>query len=269
MRATGAESREALHSRQKEIEVHTINIRRYGVMKQLIAIILALLAACCPVLGEPSQSVTLSFSSFAGGGFEYTVEIDDPTIVSCETKYEYEEQDEPIDGASFDFLATFKGLKPGSTRATVYGKSPIMKNEDNVYTVTVDDALNVTLTPVRTIDTFYVFRMIEGGVATYTITMDEGGYHVSVDEGPEEPISTDVLDELMNVIGTYDVAAWDGFKESDYNVEDGENFLLEIRFTDGTGIVASGDNAFPDNYSDAMGEMWRILTWNAGDGSEQ
>ena len=144
-----------------------------------------------------------------------------------------------------------------------------MKNEDNVYTVTVDDALNVTLTPVRTIDTFYVFRMIEGGVATYTITMDDGGYHVSVDEGPEEPISTDVLDELMNVIGTYDVAAWDGFKESDYNVEDGENFLLEIRFTDGTGIVASGDNAFPDNYSDAMGEMWRILTWNAGDGSEQ
>ena len=65
------------------------------------------------------------------------------------------------------------------------------------------------------------------------------------------------------------VAAWDGFKESDYNVEDGENFRLEIRFTDGTGIVASGDNAFPDNYSDAMEAMWRILTWNAGDGSEQ
>ena len=58
-------------------------------------------------------------------------------------------------------------------------------------------------------------------------------------------------------------------KESDYNVEDGENFRLEIRFTDGTGIVASGDNAFPDNYSDAMEAMWRILTWNAGDGSEQ
>ena len=238
-------------------------------MKRLIAIILALLAVASPVLGESSQSATLFFSSFAGGGFEYSVEIDDPSIVSCETKYEYEEQDEPIDGATFDFTAAFIGLKPGSTRATVYGRSPIMENEDSIYTITVDDALNVTLTPVRTIATFYVFRMIEGSVATYMITMDEGGYHVSIDEGPEQPISTDAVDELMGMIDTYDVAAWDGFKESDYNVEDGENFRLEIRFTDGTGIMASGDNAFPDNYSDVMEVMWRILTWNPGDESEQ
>ena len=128
---------------------------------------------------------------------------------------------------------------------------------------------NIALKRYLVLQSFAPLFALEGGVATYTITMDEGEYLVSVDEGPERPISTDVLDELMNVIGTYDVAAWDGFKESDYNVEDGENFLLEIRFTDGTGIVASGDNAFPDNYSDAMEVMWRILTWNAGDGSEQ
>ena len=232
-------------------------------MKRLIAIILALLVPGCLALGEPVQSVTLRFSSFAGGGYEYSVEIDDPSVVRCEAKYEYEEQDEPIDGASFEFTATFTGLKPGSTRATVYGRSPILENEDRISTVTVDDALGVTLTPVRTISTFYVSRMIEGGFASFKITVGEGGYRVSVDEGPEQPFSAGAVDELMSAIEALGVAAWEGFNESDYSVEDGENFHLEIRFTDGTGVSARGDNAFPDNYDEAMAEMWRILTWNA------
>lgn len=234
-------------------------------MKRRIAILLALLVFGCPALGEPAQSAVLRFSSFAGGGYEYTVKVDDPSVVRCEAKYEYEEQDEPIDGAAFDFTATFTGLKPGSTRAAIYGRSPILENEDSVYTVTVDDALNVTLTPVCSIATFYVSRMIEGGFASFRITMEEGEYRVSVDEGPERPFAAGAVKELMGAIDAYGVAAWDGFKESDYNVEDGENFRLEIGFTDGTGVSARGDNAFPDNYDEAMGEMWRILTWNAED----
>ena len=36
--------------------------------------------------------------------------------------------------------------------------------------------------------------------------------------------------------------------------------MIKIEFTDGTGIKAQGDNAFPDRYADAMGEMWDNLT---------
>lgn len=240
-----------------------------GAVKRLLAILLALLVPGCPALGESAQSTALCFSSFAGGGYEYSVEVDDPSVVRCETRYEYEQSDEPIDGASYDFIASFTGLKPGTTRVAVYGRSPILENEDSVYTVTVDDALNVTLTPVRMIATFYISRMIEGGFASFKVTREEGGYRVSVDEGPERPFSADAADELMRAIDAYDVAAWDGFQESDYTVEDGENFRLSIGFTDGTGVSARGDNAFPDNYSDAMAEMWRILTWNAEDESEE
>lgn len=136
---------------------------------------------------------------------------------------------------------------------------PIFADAESILMGCLSEEDGVELAPERTIAKIYIFRMIEGGVATYMITMDEGRYHVSIDEGPEQPISTDVVDELMNVIDTYDVAAWDGFEEADYSVEDGENFRLEIRFTDGTGILASGDNAFPDNYSDAMAAMWHLL----------
>ena len=136
---------------------------------------------------------------------------------------------------------------------------PIFADAESILMGCLSEEDGVELAPERTIAKIYIFRMIEGGVATYMITMDEGIYHVSIDEGSEQPISTDVVDELMNVIDTYDVAAWDGFEEEDYSVEDGENFRLEIRFTDGTGILASGDNAFPDNYSDAMAAMWHLL----------
>ena len=37
-------------------------------------------------------------------------------------------------------------------------------------------------------------------------------------------------------------------------------FWLEITLTDGTRVLARGDNAFPEHYFDAMGEMWEILT---------
>lgn len=239
-------------------------------MKRMIAILLALLVCCLygPALGESDGSATLVFSSFAGGGYEYAVEIEDPSIVSCAVQYEYEEQDEPIDGASCDVIVTFTGIKPGSTRAIVSGRSPILDDTDSAYAITVDDALNVTLAPARTISALSVARMIEGGFNSFQIAMDGDGFVVSVDDGEERPIDTEAIDELMGVIDAYDVAAWDGFKGADYNIVDGEDFRLSIEFTDGTSVSAMGDNAFPDNYDSAMGEMWRILIWNTEEEAE-
>ena len=231
-------------------------------MKRLIAILLALFVLGCPAYGE---AATLRFSSFSGGGYEYAVEVDDPSIVRCETWHETEDQELPAPGASYDVIISFTGLKPGSTRAVIYGSSPIMEDVNSVYAIEVDDSLNVALAPVRTISTFYLYRMIEGGVASFRITMDAGGYWASVDEGEARPFSAGAVDELIEAIDTYDMASWDGFNESDYNVLDGENFRLEIGFTDGTSVLARGDNAFPDNYDEAMEVIWRVLTWNTED----
>ena len=121
---------------------------------------------------DREEPAMLRFSSFSGGGYEYSVEVEDPAIVSCEAWYEYEAHAEEIDGASYDYVVSFTGLKPGATTATVYGRSPIMENENSVYRVTVDETLHVTLTPVRAISTFFVYRVGEIQYDSYQITMD-------------------------------------------------------------------------------------------------
>ena len=155
---------------------------------------------------------------------------------------------------------SFTGLKPGSTTVTIYGRSPIMENEDTIYTVTVDEDLHVTLTPVRAISSFYVYRNGEINYDSYRITLDTDGYYVSVNEEPAEPFNKFLAQAFVEIIDKYDVASWDGFAESQDFVLDGEGFWLEFTLTDGTRVLARGDNAFPEHYFDAMGEIWEILT---------
>ena len=206
-----------------------------------------------------AATASLRFSSFSGGGFDYSVEVEDSSIVSVEARYEFEPHAEEIDGASYDYLVSFTGLQPGTTTATVYGSSPIMGNENSVYTVSVDEALRVTLTPVRTLSVFFVFRYGDSLYDSYQITMDSDGYHVSINEEPEISVSEDTVSALMDAIDTFDVASWDGFSESQRDVLDGESFSLEFTLTDGTRVQARGENAFPENYLDAMDTMWNIL----------
>ena len=226
----------------------------------LLSALLCLSCCCAEEDALKEDEAVLYFSSFAGGGYEYTVQVEDPSVVECETRYVYEEHAEEIDGASFDYIVTFTGLKPGSTTVTVYGRSPIMENEDSIYTVSVDEDLHVTLTPVRAICYFYVYRNGEIYYDSYRITLEEDGYYVSVSEKDAEPFSADAATELMQVIDTYDMESWDGFSESRDFVLDGEGFWLDFTLTDGTRVHASGDNAFPEHYFDAIGEIWDILT---------
>ena len=212
------------------------------------------------MMAMEASAAVLRFSSFSGGGYEYSVKVDDPSIVSCEARYELEEHAEEIDGASYDYIVSFTGLKQGATTATIYGRSPIMDNENSVYTISVDAALRVTLTPVRAISNFFVYRNGEIRYDSYQITMDADGYHVSINEEQEQPVSADAVDALMNVINAYDVVSWDGFSESRSFVLDGEAFWLDFTLTDGTSVHARGDNVFPERYFEAMSAMWNILS---------
>ena len=208
---------------------------------------------------EEQGSAVLYFSSFDGGGHEYSVEIEDPSILSCESVRDYGKRDELEDGSPYRQVFTFTGLKPGTTSVAVYGRSPIMENDDSMYTATVDEKLGVTLESVRKISTMFLYRNGSMFYNSYNLSHWQDGYHVSVNDEDEQLIDTEAVDALMKVIDEYDVASWDGFNESTDYVFDGEGFWLEITLTDGTSIQARGDNAFPDNYFPAISEMQDIL----------
>lgn len=96
---------------------------------------------------ESTAFLTLAFSSFDGGGFSWTAEAEDPSVITFTRSVEYGDPDhEELDGASFDVYFTVTGLKEGQTKLTVSGRSPIIPDEDYTYLITVDRDLNVTCT---------------------------------------------------------------------------------------------------------------------------
>ena len=209
--------------------------------------------------GQGAKTAELTFSSFDGGGHEYTAEIEDPSILTCTSVRDYGERDELEDGSPYRVIFTFTGVKPGATTVNIYGRSPIMENDDASYTAVVDEDLAVTLRAKRAVSTFFLSRNGEIHYDAYRITREQDGYHVSVNDGEAQSMDRETADALMQIIDEYDVARWDGFSESEEHVLDGEGFWLEIALTDGTRITARGENAFPENYFPAISRMQETL----------
>jgi len=63
-------------------------------------------------------------------------------------------------------------------------------------------------------------------------------------------IKEDDLRDLEEILKELRIGKWDGFKKSDKNVLDGNSFSLNIDFTDGTEIDASGYMKWPNNYKE-------------------
>ena len=238
-----------------------------GVMKKRIAVLLIFLLCFGTVrfqvetaAEQEQETASLVLSSFDGGGPEYQITIEDPQIVSYTYRRMYDDPDhEMMTGSGYDNIYTFTGLKPGTTTMTVSMTSPLMENEDAVYTIVVDDNLNVTLSQERAITSFHFYRYGEMAYDSYDIITLMGAYSVSVNGEEYQNIDDRYVDEIFHVIEEYDLYRWDGFDESREDVLDGEGFSLEAIFRDGTSILASGDNAFPTDYFPAIGEIQRIL----------
>ena len=94
---------------------------------------------------------------------------------------------------------------------------------------------------------------------SYAITREPDGYRASVNDGEPQAIDGAVVEALARAVEEYDLARWDGFRESREFVLDGESFWLELRLTDGSHISASGDNAFPEGYFPAISAIQDIL----------
>ncbi len=206
------------------------------------------------------ETAVLRFSSFDGGGPEFRASAEDPSVVGWTVERDYGGADhEQQTGTPYDAVFTFTGLKPGTTVLTVVGSSPVAEPLSYRYTVRVDEDRNVELTPIRTVSRLTLFR--SGSIAwpSFTVAPEDGGCVLTVDEERSGSISAEEVDALYAVIEKYDVVSWDGFSESEPGVLDGEGFWLEFALTDGTTVRASGDNAFPPHYFDAINELFDIL----------
>ena len=116
----------------------------------------------------------LQLDSFDGGGYEYSVTIGNPDILSCSSGRDYGAvSDEPIDGASYTASFTFSGLKAGTTKVTVSAQSPIMESYELLYTASVDQNLNVTFTPEITVSRLLLFRNTSEEDWYFILTRDD------------------------------------------------------------------------------------------------
>ena len=149
----------------------------------------------------------LSFDSFDGGGPEYRVVLDSD-IVSFERKAEYSRPDhEELDGAGFTVTFTFTGLKPRETSMTIEERSPIGINEDLIYSVQVDQDLNVSidLVKVNDLDTF------AEPLPTLVIAVNDNVFYAALEDNPSaeafaENLSAEAIEVELHDYGDYEKA---------------------------------------------------------------
>ena len=210
--------------------------------------------------GEDGNAV-LIFSSFDGGGPEYSVTIDDPRIVACTARRDYgSDRHEYETGSSYQVCYTFSGLKPGSAQVTILASSPILDNYEMVYRADVDENLKVTLTAARSISRFELYLYSEMAPRYYSLYILQHEPYLSLeDDESYRKIAPEAVDALTRVFDAYDVASWDGFTRYSRDVLDGEGFRLDICLNDGSRVLATGDNAFPENYHEVIGRWEEIL----------
>lgn len=120
------------------------SILRKTAVAAVITGIFALTLPGCTQMRE--EGTSLSFHSFDGGDPEYSVSIENPDILSYRCRNQYAKANHgEINGAGYDVIFTFTGLKEGKTAVTVTCSSRIAENEETVYYATVDKDLSVTL----------------------------------------------------------------------------------------------------------------------------
>ena len=69
------------------------------------------------------------------------------------------------------------------------------------------------------------------------------------------------LEKLLKIVNDYNIYEWDGFDESiEGEFMDGTSFNFEIVFKDGKTIKASGYEATPDNYKEAINAIAELFS---------
>ena len=139
------------------------------------------------------KSATLEFHSFDGGGPEYSIVIEDTTIVSYSSERKYSKRNhEELNGAGYTVIFTFTGLKQGETKMTIQQRSPIAENSDTVYNVTVADDLTVTLTEIGTKD---IDAAVNEPIPTLVIDTGERSFYAHLEDNSSAEALAEKLSE--------------------------------------------------------------------------
>ena len=91
------------------------------------------------------------------------------------------------------------------------------------------------------------------------IILRDGGCRIQDDDGESREFDAALAAGLRQVVEECGLEAWDGFHESDPDVLDGESFSMELGYADGSAVYASGQNAFPERYREAVDRIEAIL----------
>ena len=76
----------------------------------------------------------------------------------------------------------------------------------------------------------------------------------------EKEVDKSYLDEIEKIIKDNNIADWNEFNKSDDDILDGYGFSLEIGYSDGKNIIASGYMKYPDNYDEVHQKIVEFLT---------
>ena len=113
--------------------------------------------------------------------------------------------------------------------------------------------------PERVLTRFELTRSTDLPSRSWEVFLLEDGYYLSTHEGAARRLDAETVRKLEETVEAFGVLSWDGFEGSNPNVLDGEDFRLEILFSDGMAVRASGNNAFPARYFEAAGAMEALL----------
>lgn len=166
-------------------------------------------------------------------------------------------------------LASCRAQRAGEgeseTKSLTEGADPATEPKSPAGSDETASAAKATAAPAeRTLFRLFVSRNGSIAFPFFEITLETDGYVLTVNGETSCPMDDADAAAIMQVFAAYDLADWDGFSESNEGVLDGEGFLLEIELTDGTSAHASGSNAFPPRYHEAMGALWNILEHASG-----
>lgn len=155
-------------------------------------------------------------------------------------------------------LLTGTALLAGCGKAPEYQKSP----EDSADSAQKLEAEAVEITEIQSI-AFWECGASIPEISCTTLTREEGGTRVTFDFPDQSQFEqledTVLLEQVQEILTKYKVNDWNGFHGSNSVALDGSSFGLQVTFTNGTVLSASGENSFPVHYSNVSAELNELI----------